>query len=94
MKKSLASLVVIGVLVTAPIALAAEPIEVADPAVSEVSFKAPEAQPADEEALVAGHRVAEAAEQEQAAGRMAGMDGWTTFAVGFFVICSIYALTL
>ena len=92
MKKTLAAFAVLGVLAAAPAAFAAEPDPV--PAVAETAFTAPQAQTADEEALVAGHRAADAAEQSQSAGRMEGQDGWTTFAVGFFVVCAVFALAL
>jgi hypothetical protein len=92
MKKTLAAFALLGTLAAAPAAFAAEPDPV--PAEAEATFVAPAAQTADEEALVAGHRAADVAEQSQSAGRMEGQDGWTTFAVGFFVVCAVFALAL
>jgi hypothetical protein len=92
-RKTFAAFAVLGALAVAPAAFAADP-QAVDPVAAELAFTAPSAQTADEEALVAGHRVADATEQTRSAGRMEGQDGWTTFAIGFFVVCAVFALAL
>lgn len=88
MRNALAAVAMIGALAVAPAAFAGDAPPV-DPVVAEAQFAAPAPQAADEAALVAEHRVAADAEQQQAAGRMEGQDGWTIFAVGFLVVCAI-----